>query len=197
VRVVVNANVFDWKEFCRTLCKNYKNKNLNQQLHSLKYLEIFKNKMRTFLKEISQYCRQYTIISEKLVKTEKLQKTLRSVWFFQRLLEKFSEKLAIRCSLNENDENKMRFENLIEQTLQLIKSRSIIIKTRKTDYKTKKTTALMKEMKSIMKKASTSISSICWKQWNLESKNRSQKLMSNSTIWSKSWKKWRSTLTIW
>jgi hypothetical protein len=152
VRVVVNANVFDWKEFCKTLCRDYKNKNLNQQLHSLKYLKVFKNKMRTFLKEISQYCRQYTIISEKLIKTEKLQRTLRSAWFLQRLFEKFSEKLAIRCSLNENDENKMRFENLIKQTLQLIKSRSVIIKTRKTDYKTKRTTALMKEMKSTMRK---------------------------------------------
>jgi uncharacterized membrane protein YgaE (UPF0421/DUF939 family) len=152
VRVVVNANVFDWKEFCRTLCRDYKNKNLNQQLHSLEYLEVFKNKMRTFLKKISQYCRQYTIIFEKLIKTKKLQRTLRSVWFLQKLLEKFSEKFAIRCSLNENDENKMRFENLIKQTLQLIRSRSVIIKTRKTNYKTKRTTTLMKEMKSIMKK---------------------------------------------
>jgi hypothetical protein len=134
------------------LCKDYKNKNLNQQLHSLEYLEVFKNKMRTSLKKISQYCRQYTIISEKLIKTRKLQKTFRSAWFLQKLSKKFSEKLVIRCSLNENDENKMRFENLIKQILQLIKSRSVIIKTRKTNYKTKRTTTLMKEMKSIMRK---------------------------------------------
>jgi hypothetical protein len=152
MRVVVNANVFNWKEFCKILCKDYKNKDLNQQLHSLEYLEVFKDKVRTSLKEISQYCRQYTIISEKLIKTRKLQKTLRSAWFLQRLSKKFSEKLAIRCSLNENDENKMRFENLIEQVLQLIKSRSVIIKTRKIDYKMKRTTALMKEMKSTMRK---------------------------------------------
>ncbi len=153
VRVVVNANVFDWKELCKTLCKDYKNKNLNQQLHSLKYLEILKNKMRTFLKEISQYCRQYTIISEKLIKTEKLQRTLRNAWFLQKLFEKFNEKLAIRCSLNENDENKMRFENLVKQALQLIRSRTAIIKTRKIEYKTERTTTLMKKMKSIMKKS--------------------------------------------
>ncbi len=152
VRVVVNANVFNWKKFCKTLCKDYKNKNLNQQLHSLKYLEILKNKMRTSLKKIFQYCRQYTIIFEKLIKTKKLQKTLRSVWFFQRLLEKFSENLVIRSSLKKNDENKMRFENLIKQILQLIKSRNVIIKTRKTNYKTKKTTTLIKKMKSIIKK---------------------------------------------
>jgi hypothetical protein len=72
VRVVINANVFEWKEFCKTLCKNYKDKALNQQLHFLKYLKIFKNKVQTSLKEISQYCRQYTIISEKLIKTKKL-----------------------------------------------------------------------------------------------------------------------------
>ncbi len=68
---MINANVFKWKEFCKIFCKDYKNKNLNQQLHSLNYLEIFKNKMRTFLNEISQYCRQYTIIFEKLIKTKK------------------------------------------------------------------------------------------------------------------------------
>jgi hypothetical protein len=108
--------------------------------------------MRTFLNEIFQYCRQYIVISEKLIKTKKLQKTFRSVWFFQKLFEKFSEKLVIRCSLNENDEDKMKFENLIKQTLQLTRFRSVIIKTRKTEYKTKRTTTLMKEMKSIMKK---------------------------------------------
>ncbi len=108
--------------------------------------------MRTSLKEILQYCRQYTIISEKLIKTKKLQRILRSAWFFQRLSKRFSEKLVIRCSLNENDENKMRFENLIKQILQLIKSRNVIIKTRKTSYKMKRTATLMKKMKSIMKK---------------------------------------------
>ncbi len=46
----------------------------------------------------------------------------------------------------------MRFENLIKQTLQLIRSRSAIIKTRKTSYKTKRTTTLMKKMKSTIKK---------------------------------------------
>jgi hypothetical protein len=71
VQKMINANVFKWKEFCKIFCKDYKNKNLNQQLHSLNYLEIFKNKMRTFLNEISQYCRQYTIIFEKLIKTKK------------------------------------------------------------------------------------------------------------------------------
>ncbi len=152
VKVVINANVFEWKDLCKILYKDYKNKYLNQQLHFLKYLEIFKNKVRTFLKEISQYCRQYTIISEKLIKSKKLQRTLRNAWFLQRLFEKFSEKLAIRCFLNENDENKMRFENLMKQTLQLIKSRNAIIKARKIDYKTKRTTTLMKKMKSIMRK---------------------------------------------
>jgi hypothetical protein len=150
---VINANVFEWKELCKTLCKDYKDKDLNQQLHSLEYLKVFKNKVRTSLNEISQYCRQYTVISEKLIKAKKLQRTLRSAWFLQSLPKKFNEKLAIRCSLDEDDENKMRFENLVKQALQLARSRSVIIKTRKTDYKTKRTTALMKEMKSAMRKS--------------------------------------------
>jgi hypothetical protein len=72
MRAMINANVFEWKEFCKTLYKDYKNKDFNQQLYSLNYLEIFKNKVRIFLNEISQYCRQYTIISKKLIKTKKL-----------------------------------------------------------------------------------------------------------------------------
>jgi hypothetical protein len=87
VRVVINANVFEWKEFCKILCRDYKNKDFNQQLYFLKYLKIFKNTMRTFLDENFQYCRQYIVISEKLIKTKKLQRTFRSVWFFQKLLK--------------------------------------------------------------------------------------------------------------
>jgi hypothetical protein len=108
--------------------------------------------MRTFLNEIFQYCLQYIVICQKLIKTKKLQKTLRSVWFLQSLSKKFNEKFVIRCSLNENDEDKMRFENLMKQILQLIRSRNVIIKTRKTNYKMKRTTTFVKKMKSIMRK---------------------------------------------
>jgi hypothetical protein len=115
--IVIKTNVFEWKNFCKTLCKDYKNKDFNQQLHVLKYLKIFKNKVRTSLKEISQYRHQYTIIFEKLIKMKIFQRTLRNAWFFQNLSKKFNKKLVIRCFLNENNENKMRFENLIKQIL--------------------------------------------------------------------------------
>jgi hypothetical protein len=197
VQAVINANVFEWKEFCRTFCKDYKNKDLNQQLHSLKYLKIFKHKIRTSLKEISQYCRQYTIIFEKLIKTKKLQRTLRSVWFLQKLFEKFNEKLVIRCSLNENDENKMRFENLIKQTLQLIKSRSVIIKTRKTNYKTKRTTTLMKEMKSIIKKNVNEHFINLLKVMKSRIEESISKINVKLDDLTEVMKKWRSTWTIW
>jgi hypothetical protein len=44
---------------------------------------------------------------------------------------------------------------------------------------------------------STSISSICWKRWNLETKNRFQMSMLNLTIWLKSCERWRWMSTIW
>jgi hypothetical protein len=46
----------------------------------------------------------------------------------------------------------MRFENLMKQTLQLIKFRNFIIKTWKTRYKIKRMTTLIKKWKSIMRK---------------------------------------------
>jgi hypothetical protein len=161
VRTMINANVFEWKEFCKILCKDYKNKNFNSHLHFLKYLKVFKNKMRTFLNEISQYCRQYIVISEKLIKIKKLQKTFCNVWFLQKLLEKFNEKFVIRCSLNENDEDKMKFENLMNQTLQLIKFRNVIIKTRKLSIKWNEWRHWWKKWNRSWKKTLTNISSIC------------------------------------
>jgi hypothetical protein len=44
------------------------------------------------------------------------------------LPEKFSEELAIRYSLDEDDEDKMRFENLVDQALRLARSKGAILR---------------------------------------------------------------------
>jgi hypothetical protein len=83
MRTMINAKVFEWKKLCKTFYRDYKNKNLNQQLHSLNYFKIFKDKMRTFLNEIFQYCRQYTIIFEKLIKTKSFKERYAAFDFFR------------------------------------------------------------------------------------------------------------------
>jgi uncharacterized membrane protein YgaE (UPF0421/DUF939 family) len=60
--------------------------------------------------------------------------------------------LTIRYFLDEDDEEKMKFENLIDQALRLARSKSAILKIRQTEYKTKRSTTLVKKMKSTLEK---------------------------------------------
>ncbi len=71
----------------------------------------------------------------------------------QDLSKKFNEKLTIRYFLNENDEEKMKFENLIDQAFRLARSKSAILKIRQIEYKTKRSTILVKKMKSTLEKS--------------------------------------------
>jgi hypothetical protein len=70
----------------------------------------------------------------------------------QELSKKFNENLTIRYFLDEDDEEKMKFENLIDQTLRFVRSKSAILKIRQTEYKTKRSTIFVKKMKSILEK---------------------------------------------
>jgi hypothetical protein len=54
-----------------------------------------------------------------------------------------------------------------------------------------------KKWSRLWERMSASISSICWRQWSFETKNRSQMSMSDLTIWLKSCERWRWMSTIW
>ncbi len=101
---------------------------------------------------MSFYCRQFFVISEKLIRSNKLQIILRSVWFLQDFSEKINEKFAIRFFLNEDDEEKIKFENLIDQVLYFARSKNAILKIKQIEYKTKRSTILVKKMKSMLEK---------------------------------------------
>jgi hypothetical protein len=46
----------------------------------------------------------------------------------------------------------MKFENLIDQALRLVRSKSAFLKIKQTEYKTKRSTIFVKKMKSILEK---------------------------------------------
>ncbi len=70
----------------------------------------------------------------------------------QDLSKKFNKKLTIRYFFDEDDEEKMKFENSINQALRFVRSKSVIFKIRQTKYKTKRSTIFVKKMKSILEK---------------------------------------------
>jgi hypothetical protein len=146
VKSVIDTNLNGWKSLVKTLRRDYKDRDLNQQIHSIGYLESFKDKIRTSVEEIPQYCRQYSAISKPLFDAGKIQSSLRSAWFLQGLPEAFSNEFSIRHDLDDDDETKMDFDTLMHQVLQLCRSKVTMKKARKVGFKTPKTTALVDEM---------------------------------------------------
>jgi hypothetical protein len=134
----------------KILRHDYKNRDFNQQIHSIDYLESFKNKIRISIEKISQYCRQYSTISKFLFNAEKIQSSLRSVWFLQNLFEVFSNEFFIKHDLNDDDEIKMNFDILMHQILQLCRFKITMKKTWKVKFKILKIIALVDEMQSFL-----------------------------------------------
>jgi hypothetical protein len=71
------------------------------------------------------------------------------------------------------------------------------LKREKSNKKQKERRRWWRKWNRSWERTSANISSICWKRWNLDSRNRSQMLMSNSTIWRKSCERWQWMWTIW
>jgi hypothetical protein len=119
---------------------------MRREENSIGYLESFKDKTRTSVEEIPQYCRQYSAISKPLFDAGKIQSGLRSAWFLQGLLESSSNEFSIKQDLDDDDESKMDFDTLMHQVLQLCRSKVTMKKARKVGFKTPKNTALVNEM---------------------------------------------------
>ncbi len=59
----VTAGENNWKSLCKIFSRDYRDKDLIQQVHSISYHEAFKDKQMTLLEEVSSYCRQFSVIS--------------------------------------------------------------------------------------------------------------------------------------
>ena len=85
IRSVIGFLGLDWTNICTNLKKEYKNRDIAQQISSCAYLEIFKDKPRTKNAEVLQFYRNYSKISKELQEKEKLDKYTQLRWFLQGL----------------------------------------------------------------------------------------------------------------
>ena len=72
VRSILGFSKLDWVKIYTNLKKEYKNQDIAQQISSRVYLEAFKNKPKTENTEVLQFCHDYSEISKKLLRKEKL-----------------------------------------------------------------------------------------------------------------------------
>ncbi len=74
VRLIIRFSGLNWIQICASLKKEYKDRDIAQQISSRAYLEAFKDKPRTENAEVLQFCREYSEISKELLGKRKLDK---------------------------------------------------------------------------------------------------------------------------
>ena len=74
VRSVIGFSGLDWTKICTNLKKEYKDRDIAQQISFRAYLKVFKDKPRTKNAEVLQFCRNYSEISKELLEKGKLDK---------------------------------------------------------------------------------------------------------------------------
>ncbi len=85
VRSIIGFSGLDWIKICASPKKEYKDRDIAQQISSYAYLEDFKGKSRTENVEVLQFCRDYSEISNELLCKGKLDKYTQIRWFLQDL----------------------------------------------------------------------------------------------------------------
>ncbi len=70
---------------CKALREEYKDQDLNQQINSRRFLELYKSKSHSDTAAVLQYCCQFSAISRNLIAEGKLDIFTQSRWFIQRL----------------------------------------------------------------------------------------------------------------
>ena len=93
VRSVIGFSGLDWIKICTSLKKEYKDRDIAQQISSRAYLEAFKDNHRTENAEVLQFCRDYSEISKELLGKGKLDKYTQLRWFLQGLPSSIQSKL--------------------------------------------------------------------------------------------------------
>ncbi len=88
----------------KVLRKDSEDQDLNQQMNSRRFLEIFKSKYRSDTADVLQYCRQFSTISRKLVTKGKLDLFTQSRWFLQGLPSHLQTEMFYRYKMDPNED---------------------------------------------------------------------------------------------
>lgn len=94
--------------------KDYRKHDLDQQINSRNFLEIFKSKPRTEKDDLKQYCRQFHTISYTLVERGQLEKYTRAMWFIQGLPPKTREKVVRKVGCDTEDAETMDYTKIFK-----------------------------------------------------------------------------------
>ena len=135
VRSVIGFSGLDWTKICANLKKEYKDRDIAQQISSRTYLEVFKSKPRTENAEVLQFCRDYSEISKELLEKGKLDKYTQLRWFLQGLPSSIQSKLINHYDIDLDGDALPDFAEILKKAYSLIETRKRMAELGTTDIK--------------------------------------------------------------
>ena len=135
VRSVIRFSGLDWIKICESLKKEYKDRDIAQQISSRTYLEAFKDKPRTENAEVLQFCHEYSEISKELLVKGKLDKYTQLRWFLQGLSSFIQSKLINQYNIDLEGDALSDFEEILKKACSLIETRKKMAELGTTDTK--------------------------------------------------------------
>ncbi len=123
VRSVIGFSELDWTRICVNLMKEYKDRDITQQISSRAYLEAFKDKPRNENTEVLQFCHEYSEISKELLGKGKLDKYTQLRWFLQGLPSFIQSKLINQYDIDLDRNALLDFGEILKKVYGFIETR--------------------------------------------------------------------------
>lgn len=111
---------YNWREFCKEVRKEFKDQDIDQQVHTRSYLERYKSQSREWDAKTKDYVREYTAISAKVFTKGHIDEFTRTLWFLQGLPEKLSRRVVKKKKIDIDKPDTMRFNEVREEVMEMI-----------------------------------------------------------------------------
>ena len=135
VRSLIEFSELDWVTIYTNLKKEYKDRDIAQQIFSRAYLEAFKDKPSTKNTEVLQFCRDYSEISKELLGKGKLDRYTQLRWFLQGLPSSIQSKLINHYDIDPDEETLSNFADILKKAYSLNETRKKIKELGTTDVR--------------------------------------------------------------
>ena len=109
IESVIQAPGITWSAIRKALRSRYKDRDLNQQIYSRRFLESYKDKVRSDSSDILHYCDQFASISENLVAKSSIDTFIQSRWFIQGLPPSIRAELFSASNMDSDDDLELDF----------------------------------------------------------------------------------------
>ncbi|KAL8811791.1 MAG: hypothetical protein Q9200_001523 [Gallowayella weberi] len=112
----------DWAKLKKAVLKEYLDHDTEQQLHSRRFMEVYKSKPRSTIEETRDFCRFFKTASQRLKDKNQLDGFTRAQWFIEGLPPSMREKLVRKLNIDPDDSETMNFEKIHETAVSIIDS---------------------------------------------------------------------------